>query len=122
MPWNYGDILDAVSNAVRPDAPAFVHGGKTITWRDAKKRMNNLARALHKRSAVPGDKVAFYLRNGTEYTEGVGATFLGRFVHVNVNYRYKADEVRYILENSDAVALIYGFEFRETVEQIRSQL
>jgi fatty-acyl-CoA synthase len=122
MPWNYGDILDAVSEAVRPDAPAFVHGERTITWRDAKKRMNNLARALHARGARPGDKIAFYLRNGVEYTEAVGATFLGRFVHVNVNYRYKADEVRYILENSDAVALIYGFEFRETVEQIRSQL
>ncbi len=63
------------------------------------------------------------MRNGVEYTEAVGATFLARLVHAgNVNYRYKADEVRYILENSDAVALIYGFEFRETVEQIRSQL
>ena len=122
MPWNYGDILDAVSDAVRPDAPAFVHGDKTITWRDAKKRMNNLARALAKRGALPGDKIAFYLRNGTEYTEGVGATFLGRFVHVNVNYRYKPEEVRYILDNSDAVALIYGTEFRDVVEQIRPQL
>src|SRR5512146_1271221 len=34
MPWNYGDILDAVAEAVRPDAPAFVHGEKRITWAD----------------------------------------------------------------------------------------
>jgi 3-oxocholest-4-en-26-oate---CoA ligase len=122
MSWNYGDILDAVAEAVRPDAPAFVHGERTVTWGDARKRMNNLARALIARGARPGDKVAFYLRNGTEYTEAVGATFLARLVHVNVNYRYKAEEVRYILDNSDAVALIYGTEFRDTVEKIRPQL
>ncbi len=123
MPWNYGDILDAVADAVRPDAPAFVHGETRVTWGDATKRMNRLARALIARGAKPGDKVAFYLRNGTEYSEALGACYpRARLVHVNVNYRYKADEVRYILENSDAVALIYGFEFRDTVSQIRDAL
>jgi len=122
MPWNYGDILDAVCDAVNPDSPAFVHGDKRIAWGDATKRMNNLARELAGRGAKPGDKVAFYLRNGTEYMEAVGATYLGRYVHVNVNYRYKPDEVRYILDNSDAVALIYSSEFRDTVAQTKDQL
>jgi acyl-CoA synthetase (AMP-forming)/AMP-acid ligase II len=122
MPWNYGDILDAVAGAVRPDAAAFVHGERRINWGDAGKRMNNLARALIARGARPGDKVAFYMRNGTSYTEALGATLLARLVHVNVNYRYKAEEVRYILDNSDAVTLIYGSEFRDMVSQIRDQL
>ncbi|HEX3675065.1 MAG TPA: acyl-CoA synthetase [Rhizomicrobium sp.] len=122
MNWNYGDILDAVAGAARPEAPAFVHGERRIGWGDARARMNNLARGLIARGARPGDKVAFYMRNGTSYTEAVGATFLARLVHVNVNYRYKAEEVRYILDNSDAVSLIYGSEFRDTVEQIRGAL
>jgi len=122
MPWNYGDILDAVADAVPADAPAFVHGERTIPWGDASRRMNNLARALAARGAKPGDKIAFYLRNGAEYSEGVGACFRGRFTHVNINYRYKPEEVRYILDNSDAQTLIYGSEFRDTVEQIRDRL
>ncbi|HEY2068221.1 MAG TPA: acyl-CoA synthetase [Rhizomicrobium sp.] len=122
MPWNYGDILDAVADAVRPDAPAFVHGDRVISWADASARMNRLARALIAKGARPGDKVAFYLRNGPEYMEGVGATYRARLVHVNVNYRYKPEEVRYILDNSDAVALIYGSEFRDTVERIKDAL
>jgi 3-oxocholest-4-en-26-oate---CoA ligase len=122
MPWNYGDILDAVADAVRPDAPAFVHGEKRVTWADASVRMNRLARALIARGARPGDKVAFYLRNGTEYSEALGACYRARLVHVNVNYRYKPEEVRYILDNSDAVALIYGSEFRDAVDKIRGQL
>jgi 3-oxocholest-4-en-26-oate---CoA ligase len=122
MPWNYGDILDAVADAVRPDAPAFVHGERRIVWADATLRMNRLARALIARGAKPGDKVAFYLRNGTDYSEALGACYRARLVHVNVNYRYRAEEVRYILDNSDAVTLIYGAEFRETVAQIRERL
>ena len=73
MQWNYGDLLDVIGRTVKPDCPAFVHGERTIAWGDATRRMNNLARALVERGARPGDKVAFYLRNGTEYTETIGA-------------------------------------------------
>jgi 3-oxocholest-4-en-26-oate---CoA ligase len=122
MPWNYGDILDAVALAVPAEAPAFIHGERTILWPEASRRMNNLARALAARGAKPGGKIAFYLRNCPEYSEATGACFRGRFTHVNINYRYKPDEVRYILDNSDAQTLIYASEFRDTVAQIREQL
>jgi fatty-acyl-CoA synthase len=122
MPWNYGDLLEAVSSTVSADAPAFAHGAKVMSWGEAKPRMNNLARALIGRSAQPRDKVAFYLRNSAEYTEALGACFLGRLTHVNINYRYKPDEVRYILDNSDAQTLIYHREFRDAVAQIHNQL
>ncbi len=120
--FNFGDIVDAVSDIVPPSAPAFVHGERVISWGDATKRMNNIARNLHARGVAPGDKVAFYMRNGIEYGETTGACFLGRLTHVNVNYRYKPDEVRYIVDNSDATVVVYAREFRETVAQIHNQL
>src|SRR5580704_6967603 len=122
MSFNFGDIVDAIAPNVRPDAPAFVHGERRIAWGDAYKRMNNIARNLHKRGAAPGDKVAFYMRNGTEYGELTGASFLGRLVHVNVNYRYKPEEVHYIIDNSDATVLVYAREFRDAIAQIHNQL
>ncbi len=122
MTWNYGDVLDAVAKAVPPEAPLFIHGDRRISWGEGYARMNNLARGLAARGAVAGDKVAFYLRNGPEYMEAVGATLLGRTVHVNVNYRYTPGEVAYILENSDAQVLIYGREFRNAVLEIRDRL
>ena len=36
---------------------------------------------------------------------------------MNVNYRYKPDEVFYIFDDSDAQTIIYGSEFRDTVLQ-----
>ena len=122
MPFNYGDVLEAVAAVVPNDAPIFAHGDAVTRWGEAMPRMNNLARAMIARGAKPKDKVAFYLRNAPEYTEALGACFLSRLTHVNINYRYKPDEVRYILDNSDAQTLIYHSEFRDCVAQIHNQL
>jgi len=122
MPWNFGDILDAISPVLPQDAPAFIHQNRVITWGESTKRTNNLARALIERGAKPGDKVAFYMRNRPEYMELLNACFKARLTHVNVNYRYKADEVFYIFDNSDAQTVVYGSEFRDIIEEIKPRL
>ncbi len=122
MTWNFGDILDALPKALPPDAPAFIHGNRTITWGETSRRSNNLARAILARGAKPGDKVAFYMRNRPEYGEALAACFKSRLTHVNVNYRYKPDEVFYIFDDSDAQTVIYGSEFRDTVLQLKGRL
>jgi acyl-CoA synthetase (AMP-forming)/AMP-acid ligase II len=114
--WNFGDILDGVSAVIPPDAPALIHGDRVIRWGQATARSNNLAKALVKRGAVPGDKVAFYMHNRPEYTETLAACFKARLVHVNVNYRYTPEEVLYIFDNSDAQTVVYGQEFRANIE------
>ena len=122
MTWNFGDILDALPKVLPPDAPAFIHGDRTITWGETSRRSNNLARAILARGAKAGDKVAFYMRNRPEYGEALAACFKGRLTHVNVNYRYKPDEVFYIFDDSDAQTVIYGSEFRDTMLQLKDRL
>ncbi len=120
--WIYADIFDQVATVVAPDQPALVHGATTTTWRDFDRRTNNLARALIAGGAEPGDKIAFYLRNHPAYLEGLVAAFKARQTHVNVNYRYVADEVRYIFENADATTVIFAREFSPIVETIADRL
>ena len=122
MAWNYGDILDTIAPALPQDAPALVHGDRVITWGETTKRTNNLAKALIERGAQPGDKLAFYMRNRPEYMETLAAGFKSRMTHVNVNYRYKADEVFYIFDNSDAQAIVYGSEFRDIIVELKDRL
>ncbi|MDD3836895.1 MAG: acyl-CoA synthetase [Phenylobacterium sp.] len=122
MGWNFGDILEAVEPVLPPDAPAFIHGERTIPWREASAMSNNLARALIARGAVPGDKIAVYMRNRPEYMLSVSAGFKARLTHVNVNYRYTPDEVWYIFDNSDAQTVVYASEFRDAIAQIRDRL
>jgi fatty-acyl-CoA synthase len=122
MPWNYGDILDAISSVLPADAPAFIHGGRVISWGETTKRTNNLAKALIERGSKPRDKVAFYMRNRPEYVETLAATFKARLTHVNVNYRYRPDEVFYIFDDSDARTVVYGTEFRDVISELRPRL
>lgn len=116
--WSFADVLDQVAEAVPADAQAFRHSERIILWSDARRRMEGLAGFLREAGLRPGDKVAFYMRNGPAYGELAGACFLGGLVHVNVNYRYKPLEVAYILENADAAAVVYSAEFRETVLKV----
>jgi fatty-acyl-CoA synthase len=120
--WNFGDILDAISPVLPPDAPAFIHGERTVDWAEATRISNNLGRALLARGAQPGDKVAIYMRNRPEYMLTLAACFKARLTHVNVNYRYTPDEVWYIFDNSDAQTVVYASEFRDAVAQIRPRL
>ena len=120
--WNYGDILDGVERVTPASRLALVHDDRRITWGEFRSRTNNLARALVSRGAQPGDKIAFYMRNCPEYSEGVAAGFKARLTHVNVNYRYVDTELIYLLDNSDARVVIYGAEFAPRVASIRDKL
>ena len=120
MGWNFGDVFDGVARAVPADAPALIHEGRVIGWRELDARSNRLARALLAGGAVTGDKVGVYLRNRSEYLETVLALLKARLVHVNVNYRYKAAELAYILDNADARVVVYGAEFAPEVAALRA--
>ena len=111
MGWNFGDILDAIAPVLPPEAPAFLHGDRVVTWDEATKTTNNLARALVARGGQPLDKISIYMRNRPEYLMAVAAGFKARMTHVNVNYRYTPEEVWYIFDNSDAQAVVYASSF-----------
>lgn len=120
--WNFGDMFDGLADVVAPQQPALVHGEHVVTWEAFVTRTNNLARALLDDGAAPDEKIALYLRNHPAYLEAMIAGFKSRQVHVNVNYRYGPEEVRYILDNSDATTVVFALEFAGIVEQIRERL
>ena len=127
MDWNYGDIVEALEQALPTEAPAYAHilPSRDVircNWGEFRRRTNNLGRALRKAGLGSGDKVAFLTRNHYCYLEGLAACFKAQLTHVNVNYRYVDRELHYILENSDSAAVIYGADFRDRVTALRDDL
>ncbi len=122
MAWNYGDILDRITEVVPQDKACLIHGDRVITWADFTRRTNNLGAGFLQHGAKTGDKVAFYMRNSPAYSETLGACFKARLTHVNVNFRYVDDELWYILDNSDAKIVVYDREFAGHVEALRERL
>jgi acyl-CoA synthetase (AMP-forming)/AMP-acid ligase II len=108
--FNLADLWERVVDEI-PDHEALVCGERRLTYGEADARANRLAHHLEANGVGAGDHVALYLYNGTEYLEGMLAAFKLRAVPVNVNYRYGADELRYLLDDADARAVVYHREF-----------
>ena len=64
------------------------------------------------------DKVAMYLYNCPEYLQTSFAAMKVGLVPVNTNYRYGDDELSYLWDNADAVAVVFHGSFSERIERI----
>jgi len=118
---NLADVWETIADSVG-DAPALVHQGRTLTWAQFDDRSARLARVLADHGVGHDSKVAHYLYNGPEYLEATFASFKVRAVPVNVNYRYTDAELAYLLDNSDAEAIVVDTVFASNVERLLDQL
>ncbi len=115
---HWATLWEAVADAV-PDAAALVQGDVRRSWAAFDDRAARLAGALRAAGIGEGAKVAQYCYNAPEYAETYFAALKVRAIPVNVNYRYRADELCYILDNSDAEALVYHASLGDHVDAIR---
>ena len=104
------------------DAPAIMQGGRTLPWAAFDRRADGLAASLLGAGARQHDKVALYLYNCPEYLEANFACFKAGLVPVNTNYRYADDELAYLWDNADAVAVVFHGSFAPRVDRVRSRV
>lgn len=119
--FNMADVWEMAADAV-PGREALVVGDRRLTYAQLEARANRLADALARRGVGPGDHVALYLENCPEYVEAMLAAWKLRAVTINVNHRYVADELRYLLDNSDAMAVLTQPSLLATVEAVAGDL
>ena len=100
-----------------PDRPAVICGDRTVTWAEFDERAARLASHLAAAGVQPGDRVALDLTNVPEYLETLFAALKIGAAPLNVNYRYLADEVRYVLTNSGARALVHAPAYASVVAE-----
>ncbi|HVF33477.1 MAG TPA: acyl-CoA synthetase [Acidimicrobiales bacterium] len=119
--FNLADLFGVVAAAV-PDREVLVHGDRRLTYAQFDDRVRRLAAVLAGRGVGPGDHVGLHLHNSTEYLEGMLACYLLRAVPVNINYRYVADELRYLFDDADLVALLHEPEFVPRIAEVRADV
>lgn len=118
---HFATIWEQISDA-QPDAPAVICGSVTRTWREYEDRAARVAAFLHGRGLKTDSKTGIYLHNCNEYLEAQFGIMKNRGVSINVNYRYREEEMIYLLDNADCEALVYQACYADRVNAVRDQL
>jgi len=99
-----------------PDKVASKFRGKTMTYAELDRRLNRLVNGLRGLGIQKGDRVAFFSRNCHAYLEGLFAAAKGGFALVTLNFMLKEKELAYILQHSDAKAIIFQSSFAPLIK------
>lgn len=131
---NLAALHESVAAAV-PDRECLVWRDRRLSWSDITERTRRLANALRDRglgsvtprSQLAGhqsgqDHLACYLTNGNEYLETMLGAYKARVAPFNVNYRYVADELRYLLADADARAVVIHSRFAPMLAAVLGDL
>jgi fatty-acyl-CoA synthase len=121
MEFNLADLFEIVVDRA-PDRLALVAGDRRLTYAQLDARANRLANALLDRGVRPGQWVGIHSYNRAEWMEAFLGCCKARLVPVNVNYRYVADELRYLFDDADLVALVYEADFGPRIQEIAAEV
>ena len=119
--YQLADLFEAVADEV-PDRLALVAGDRRLTFRELDERATRFANHLRSLELGVGAKVGIYAWNRAEWLEAMIGCFKARTVPINVNYRYVAEELAYLLDNADVEALVFERGFARNVEELRPRL
>jgi 3-oxocholest-4-en-26-oate---CoA ligase len=127
---NLPQIHEAISAAV-PDRDCIVHRGRAWSWAQVTDDTRRFASLLASHGIgrhgnlqdcapweSPHDHVALYLHNGAEYLEAMIGAMKAGAAAVNVNYRYVAEELAYVMTDSASVAVVYHEAFTPTLTEV----
>ncbi|HEX4866065.1 MAG TPA: acyl-CoA synthetase [Acidimicrobiales bacterium] len=134
MEFNLAQVHEAIAAAV-PERECIVWRDRRLTYAEVTDRTRRLANHLldaglavtDERDELSGHEsgqahLACYLHNGNEYIEAMLGAYKARVAPFNVNYRYVADELRYLLTDSGAQAIVFHSTFADRVAEVLPHL
>ncbi|MGD8566397.1 MAG: AMP-binding protein, partial [Candidatus Bathyarchaeota archaeon] len=123
MTWlNLGEILAVHAKNHAEKMAVQDWQGNRRTYTELESRTNKLAMSLLNMGLGKGDRVAVMLYNCVEYVEFCCACAKVGLVVVTISWRFIGEEVQFVVNNSDAKAILLDEEFIDCVESIRQNL
>ncbi len=116
-----GDLLRH-QKVLRRNAVAMTYAGKDFTYAEMVERVNRAANAFRALGIRKEDRVALLSQNCNQYFEIYFANGKVGSVTTPLNYRLAAPEIEFIINNSEAVALIVSDDFVPMIAQIKHLL
>lgn len=130
MPHNIVTLFRAIA-ATLPERECIVAGERRLRYVDVDERANRFAGYLRRQGLglraardtlrpweSGQDHVALYMHNCPEYLEATLGSAAARAASFNVNYRYVAHELAYLLDDADAKAVVYHARYSRTMAEV----
>lgn len=105
----------------RPDAPSVHYFDRTLTFAQIDAAADALAGALVREGIGAGDRIAVYLQNDPQWLVTVLSAWKIGAIPTSVNPMLRAEELRHILVDSGAVALICLDSLYDVVAEVRGE-
>lgn len=88
------------------DKPALIFGDRPISYAELDARIERAANGMAAHGVTPGDRIALLLPNIPEFIVAYYAIQRCGGIVVPINVMYKAEEIAYVLQDSQAKALV----------------
>ena len=121
MNLDFASVWEMISDII-PENDALISGNEVVSWKDYDIKSSKIATALSNAGLSANSKAGLYLNNSNEYLIGQNAIFKIGGVPINVNYRYVAEELIYLLDNSDSEAVFYHACYSSRINEIADSL
>lgn len=95
---------------------------RELTWKTFDRMANRFANLLLTRGVKRGDKVAILMMNCINWLPIYFGILKSGAIAVPMNFRFDAEEIQYCVDLADISVLVFGPEFTERIEQVRSTL
>ena len=118
---NTTDFLE-IGHAICPERDLTVFDKNRWTYTRTTDRVNRLANALKGLGLGKGDRVGILQVNCNQYVEAYFAAAKIGAIFVPLNFRAKAEELRYMVGNASVKVLLLGKRYLEMVVGMKDQL
>jgi acyl-CoA synthetase (AMP-forming)/AMP-acid ligase II len=116
MAYNIADLFEHAVDYF-PDRLAVACADEQVTYSELEEQANRLAHHLADHGVAAGSHVGMCTRNRLQAIVTMLAVYKLRAALININYRYTANEIRYVLDNADVVALVHERRYSDRVAQ-----
>ena len=121
MSFNIADLFEHAVDVV-PDRMALIVGDVERTYTQLDERANRLAHRFLADGIGTGDHIGIYGINSEPWVVAMLAAFKISAVPININYRYVADELLYLFDNAELVALVHDRTYAPLIEDVRDKV
>ncbi len=120
--WNFADLFEALAEREPGRDGAAPRRGRPGRGPSSTGAPTGSPPRCWRPGVVEQDKVAQYLYNCPEYLESAFAAFKAGLAIVNTNFRYAHDELVYLWDNADVVAVVFHGTFADRITEIRGRV